>query len=37
MVTVENGGHFLTLDQPAAVVENIRAFAREVRSASLRA
>jgi pimeloyl-ACP methyl ester carboxylesterase len=30
LVTVENGGHFLPLDRPEAVVQNIRAFAREV-------
>jgi len=29
LVTVENGGHFLPLDQPEAVVQNIRAFAHE--------
>jgi pimeloyl-ACP methyl ester carboxylesterase len=26
MVTVENGGHFLPLDQPEAVIEQIRSF-----------
>jgi pimeloyl-ACP methyl ester carboxylesterase len=30
LVTVPNGGHFLPLDQPEAVVEQIRAFAREL-------
>ena len=31
LVTVESGGHFLTLDQPQAVVQHLRAFARELR------
>jgi pimeloyl-ACP methyl ester carboxylesterase len=31
LVTVKNGGHFLTLDQPDAVIQNIKAFARELR------
>ena len=30
LVTVENGGHFLPLDRPEAVVQNIRAFAHEL-------
>jgi pimeloyl-ACP methyl ester carboxylesterase len=30
LVTVENGGHFLPLDRPDAVVQHIRAFARSV-------
>jgi pimeloyl-ACP methyl ester carboxylesterase len=30
LVTVENGGHFLPLDQPEAVVQNIRAFAHQL-------
>jgi pimeloyl-ACP methyl ester carboxylesterase len=30
LVTVESGGHFLPLDRPEAVVQNIRAFAREL-------
>jgi pimeloyl-ACP methyl ester carboxylesterase len=30
LVTVENGGHFLPLDQPEAVVHNIRAFAHQL-------
>jgi pimeloyl-ACP methyl ester carboxylesterase len=29
LVTVKDGGHFLPLDQPEAVVQQIRAFARE--------
>ena len=33
MVTVERGGHFLTLDRPEAVVEHIRGFARELAGA----
>jgi pimeloyl-ACP methyl ester carboxylesterase len=33
MVTVKDGGHFLPLDQPAAVVEQIRAFAGELQRA----
>ena len=28
--TLENGGHFLTFDQPETVVEHIRAFAGEL-------
>ncbi len=31
LVLVENGGHFLTLDRPEAVVEHLLAFAREQR------
>jgi pimeloyl-ACP methyl ester carboxylesterase len=31
LVTVKNGGHFLPLDQPDAVVQQIRTFARELR------
>jgi pimeloyl-ACP methyl ester carboxylesterase len=30
LVLVENGGHFLTLDQPGAVIEHIRGFAQEL-------
>jgi pimeloyl-ACP methyl ester carboxylesterase len=30
LVTVKDAGHFLPLDQPAAVVQQIRAFAREL-------
>jgi pimeloyl-ACP methyl ester carboxylesterase len=30
LVTVKDGGHFLPLDQPAAVVEQIRTFAQEL-------
>jgi pimeloyl-ACP methyl ester carboxylesterase len=30
LVTVKDGGHFLPLDQPAAVVQQIRAFARQL-------
>jgi pimeloyl-ACP methyl ester carboxylesterase len=33
LVTVKDGGHFLPLDQPDAVVQQIRAFARELRPA----
>jgi pimeloyl-ACP methyl ester carboxylesterase len=29
LVTVKNGGHFLPLDQPEAVVREVRAFASE--------
>ena len=32
MVTVENGGHFLPLDRPEAVVEQIRSFARALKA-----
>lgn len=32
LVTVKNGGHFLPLDQPDAVVQHIRAFAKELRA-----
>jgi len=31
MLTVENGSHFLTLDQPEAVIAHLLAFARELR------
>jgi pimeloyl-ACP methyl ester carboxylesterase len=30
LATVENGGHFLTLDQPDAVIKHIRGFAQEL-------
>ena len=33
LVTVKNGGHFLPLDRPEAVVQHIRAFAQELRPA----
>jgi pimeloyl-ACP methyl ester carboxylesterase len=33
LVMVENGGHFLPLDQPEAVIQQIRTFARELRIA----
>jgi pimeloyl-ACP methyl ester carboxylesterase len=32
LVTVQNGGHFLPLDQPDAVVQEIKAFARELQT-----
>jgi pimeloyl-ACP methyl ester carboxylesterase len=34
LVTVKNGGHFLPLDQPDAVVQQIRGFARELQLSS---
>jgi pimeloyl-ACP methyl ester carboxylesterase len=30
LVTVENGGHFLTLDRPEAVIQHIRSFAQDL-------
>jgi pimeloyl-ACP methyl ester carboxylesterase len=30
LAMVENGGHFLPLDQPEAVIQHIRAFARQL-------
>jgi pimeloyl-ACP methyl ester carboxylesterase len=37
LVTVKDAGHFLPLDQPAAVVQQIRAFARELQIVPARA
>ncbi len=36
MVTVEDGGHFLTFDKPETVVQQIRSFARELQGQRIR-